>query len=58
VPLLEQVLAWPVSEIRALFELRGLTLEGWERARMDRVKIDEAGPPAHVTPLRSSQAVG
>ena len=58
VPLLEQVLAWPVSEIRALFELRGLTLEGWERARMDRVKIDEAGPPARVTPLRSSQAVG
>lgn len=58
VPLLEQVLAWPVSEIRALFELRGLTLEGWERARMDRVKIDETGPRADVTPLRSSQAVG
>ena len=57
VPLLEQVLAWPVSEIRALFELRGLTLEGWERARMDRVKIDEAGSRADVTPLRS-QALG
>jgi phosphoserine phosphatase len=57
VPLLEQVLAWPASEIRALFELRGLTLEGWERARMDRVKIDETGPRADITPLRS-QAVG
>jgi phosphoserine phosphatase len=58
VPLLEQVFAWPASEIRALFELRGLTLEGWERAHMDRVKIDEAVPPPVITPLRSSQALG
>ena len=56
VPLLEQVFAWPVSEIRALFELRGLTLEGWERARMDRVKIDEAAPPTGLTREPSSQA--
>ena len=58
VPLLDQVFAWPVSEIRALFELRGLTLEGWEKARMDRVKIDEAATGAAVMRPQFSPALG
>jgi phosphoserine phosphatase len=39
VPVLEQVLGWGVGEIRALFELNGLTLREWEKARTDRVIV-------------------
>jgi HAD superfamily phosphoserine phosphatase-like hydrolase len=39
VPILDQVLGWRPSEIRALFEESGLTLQEWEKARTDRVTI-------------------
>jgi hypothetical protein len=32
-----------VGEIRTLVEANGLTLETWEKARMDRVVIGESG---------------
>jgi HAD superfamily phosphoserine phosphatase-like hydrolase len=41
VPMLEQILRWKSAQIGALFESRGLTLAGWERARTDRVTIEE-----------------
>jgi HAD superfamily phosphoserine phosphatase-like hydrolase len=40
-PMLEQILRWKSAQIGALFESRGLTLAGWERARTDRVTIEE-----------------
>lgn len=43
VPVLEGVLGWGVGEIRTLVEANGLTLETWEKARMDRVVIGESG---------------
>jgi phosphoserine phosphatase len=45
VPILEQVLGWSSGEIRSLFESNGLTLQEWEKARMDRVVIRESPPP-------------
>ncbi len=44
VPVLDQVLGWRTREIRALFESNGLTLHEWERARTDRVSIQEILP--------------
>jgi HAD superfamily phosphoserine phosphatase-like hydrolase len=41
VPILDQVLSWETRRIRDLFESYGLTLNGWERDRTDRVQISE-----------------
>jgi predicted HAD superfamily phosphohydrolase len=41
VPILDQVLDWETRHIRDLFESLGLTLNGWERERSDRVRIGE-----------------
>jgi phosphoserine phosphatase len=42
VPVLDQVLDWRTGEIRALLERNGLTLQEWEKARTDHVRIDES----------------
>ena len=43
VPVLEQVLDYRPGEIRRLLEHQGLTLQEWEKARLDRVNIS-SGP--------------
>ena len=49
IPVLDQLLGWSRSAIRALFERNGLTLEEWERARTDHVRIGtRAQEPAGV----------
>ncbi len=49
IPVLDQLLGWSRSAIRALFERNGLTLEEWERARTDHVRIGtRAQDPAAV----------
>jgi HAD superfamily phosphoserine phosphatase-like hydrolase len=47
VPVLEQIVGWRTGEIRALFESYQLTLQGWEKARTDRVTV--GGLPAAAT---------
>jgi HAD superfamily phosphoserine phosphatase-like hydrolase len=42
VPVLQEALDWGGSDIRALFESNGLTLQKWQRARTDRVTVREA----------------
>src|ERR1700690_27334 len=44
VPILDQILRWRTGEIRELFESYGLTLNGWEKDRTDRVTIREVLP--------------
>ncbi len=39
VPILDQLLNWERRGIRDLFESYGLTLEGWERDRTDRIDV-------------------
>ena len=41
VPVLDQVLGLRPAQIRKIFESKGLVLRDWERARTDRVTIDE-----------------
>jgi phosphoserine phosphatase len=45
VPILEQVLGCPSSEIRSLFESNGLRLHEWEKARTDRVTVRDFAVP-------------
>jgi phosphoserine phosphatase len=40
VPVLDQIFAWRTGEIRALLERNGLTLQAWEKARTDHVRIE------------------
>lgn len=42
VPILDRVLGWSSSQIRAHFESNGLTLHEWERARTDRITVRAA----------------
>ena len=44
VPVLDQLLHWRTGDIRELFESYGLTLNGWEKDRTDRVTISEMLP--------------
>src|SRR5262245_43108374 len=42
VPILDQVLGWRSSDIRAVFGSYGLTLQDWQRARTDRVTVRDS----------------
>jgi hypothetical protein len=44
VPILERIAGWPSERIVDAFEAHGLTLQGWEKARTDRLTIEEAAP--------------
>jgi HAD superfamily phosphoserine phosphatase-like hydrolase len=44
VPILERIAGWPSERILDAFEAHGLTLQGWEKARTDRLTIEEAAP--------------
>ncbi len=54
VPILDQVLHWQTGDIRTLFETYGMTLNGWEKERSDRVSIGET--PAGKTPAEAEAA--
>jgi HAD superfamily phosphoserine phosphatase-like hydrolase len=54
VPILHQVLHWETRDIRDLFESYGLALNGWERDRTDRVKVDESIRPPGETEVLSA----
>jgi 2-hydroxy-3-keto-5-methylthiopentenyl-1-phosphate phosphatase len=41
VPVLDQIIGWRTSQIRALLEANGLELHEWEKDRTDRVKLGE-----------------
>ena len=43
-PVLEDIVGYRTSEIRAVFESYGLTLQEWEKARTDWVTVGEAPP--------------
>jgi hypothetical protein len=43
-PVLEDIVGYRTSEIRAVFETYGLTLQEWEKARTDWVTVREVPP--------------
>jgi HAD superfamily phosphoserine phosphatase-like hydrolase len=44
IPILERIVGWRSAEIREFFESNALRLEGWEKARTDRVTIVGSRP--------------
>ena len=54
VPILDQLLHWQTGDIRTLFESYGLTLNGWEKERTDRVTIGEI--PSSSAPAEAEAA--
>lgn len=44
VPVLREVLRWETRDIRELFESYGLTLDGWERDRTERIRVGLHSP--------------
>ncbi len=46
VPILEEIVGWRTARIRDLFESHGLALHDWEKARTDRITVQEAHPAA------------
>jgi phosphoserine phosphatase len=43
-PILEEIVGWRAAGIRELFEAHGLTLHDWEKARTDRITVQDARP--------------
>ena len=43
-PILEEIVGWRPPQIRELFEAHGLTLHDWEKARTDRITVQDARP--------------
>ncbi len=54
VPVLDQILDWRAGEIRELLERNGLTLQAWEKARTDHVRIDTHAALAAAAAASSS----
>jgi HAD superfamily phosphoserine phosphatase-like hydrolase len=48
VPILEDILRWDSSRIRALFEARGFVLQEWDKIQTDSLTIREAAAPPAV----------
>ena len=46
VPVLEEVVGFDRSQVRAFFEAKGLVITEWDRARTDRLSIDRPAGPA------------
>lgn len=45
-PILEEIVGWRTARIRDLFESHGLALHDWEKARTDRITVQDARPAA------------
>ena len=45
IPILERIVSWRSTEIRALFESYQLTVHEWEKARTDRVTLRAIAMP-------------
>jgi len=44
-PILEDVLGWDAHQIRALYELHGLSVQGWDKVRTDWLSFHHASAP-------------
>src|SRR5207249_12326073 len=48
VPILEEIVDWDSSRIRAFFETQGLLIQGWDKVRADWVTIGSSLSPAEA----------
>jgi 2-hydroxy-3-keto-5-methylthiopentenyl-1-phosphate phosphatase len=49
IPILEEILEWNSTRIRALFESHGLLLQEWDKVRTDSLRISNANYPSAAT---------
>jgi 2-hydroxy-3-keto-5-methylthiopentenyl-1-phosphate phosphatase len=49
IPILEEILEWNSTRIRALFESHGLLLQEWDKVRTDSVRISNANYPSSTS---------
>jgi hypothetical protein len=42
IPILEEIVGWNSTRIRALFESQGLLLQEWDKVRTDSLRISNA----------------
>ncbi len=47
VPILEEILGWQSSRIRALFEAHGFTVQEWDKVKTDWLTIEPMDSPEH-----------
>ena len=50
VPILEEIIGWDSSRIRAFFETQGLLIQGWDKVRADWVTIGSSLSPSEAEP--------
>ncbi|PYV04070.1 MAG: haloacid dehalogenase [Acidobacteria bacterium] len=50
VPILEEIVDWDSSRIRAFFETQGLLIQGWDKVRADWVTIGSSLSPSEAEP--------
>src|SRR5262249_46234733 len=50
IPILEDILGWNTSRIRALFEAHGLLLQEWDKVRTDSLTIAKAPGLSQASP--------
>jgi hypothetical protein len=50
VPILEEIVGWGRSQIRALFEAQGLVIQDWDKAQADWLTIRSTQPAQDAEP--------
>jgi HAD superfamily phosphoserine phosphatase-like hydrolase len=56
-PILEDILKWNSAQIRELFESHGLTLQTWDKTRIDRINFQKYVPAVPEKPASESKQI-
>jgi HAD superfamily phosphoserine phosphatase-like hydrolase len=57
VPVLEEIVGWDATHIRALFERRGFLIQEWDKVRTDLLTLRSTGDDAELAAIRTGAAV-
>ena len=57
VPVLEEIVGWDATHIRAFFERRGFLIQEWDKVRTDLLTLRSTGDDAELAAIRTGAAV-
>ena len=57
VPVLEEIVGWDATHIRAFFEMRGFLIQEWDKVRTDLLTLRSTGDDAELAAIRTGAAV-
>ena len=57
VPVLEEIVGWDATHIRAFFERRGFLIQEWDKVRTDLLTLRSSGDDAELAAIRTGAAV-